>query len=270
MRSKTPVVISMHDLLYFAHPELMLTGLYTEPVKWMEKRGAANATRILTISEASASDIKKYLRFDESLLDLVPLAGTLQPRSHARPTTREPNLFLAVGNRLPHKNFDGLVRAIATIEPTVRPRVIITGSRGDDPLVPLIRDLGVGDSVELKSWVSAEELDRLYSTVTALIIPSLADGFSLPALEAMMIGLPVLLADIPVYHEVGGSAADYFNSRDDAAIAAALTSAVANPARLAELAVEGPKRAAQFSWEKVALGTFASFDRAIAAPRRKR
>lgn len=266
MRSSVPVVISMHDLLYFAHPEYMLTGAYTEPVKWMEKRAAANATRILTISEASASDIRKYLRFPAERTDLVPLAGTIQPRE--RPAVeRDRATFLAVGNRRPHKNFDGLVRGLATIAPELRPRVIITGSHGDDPLLPLVRELGVEDSVELLSWISVDELDELYSRVTALIVPSHCDGFSLPALEAMMIDLPVLLADIPVYREVGGDAAIYFDSSDDTAIGRAMLDAVANPELLREMAVAGRARAAMFSWEKVAEGTFASFEQALADDR---
>ncbi|CDK01553.1 conserved hypothetical protein [Microbacterium sp. C448] len=264
MRSRVPVVISMHDLLYFAHPEYMLTGLYTEPVKWMEKRGAANATRILTISEASAADIRKYLKFPPERTDLVPLAGTVQPRERTT-VQREPATFLAVGNRRPHKNFDGLVRSLATIAPEDRPKVIITGSHGDDPLLPLVRSLGLEDSVELLSWISVEDLDRLYERVTALIVPSHCDGFSLPALEAMLIGVPVMLADIPVYREVGGDAAYYFDSSDDAAIGRAMVDLVKRPELQKSLSEGGPARASLFSWEKVAQGTFESFDRALSA-----
>lgn len=268
MKSSVPVVISMHDLLYFAYPQYMLKGAYTEPVKWMERRAAANASRILTISEASAADIRKYLRFPTDRTDLVPLAGTVQPRKHDTTHVRDRDTFLAVGNRLPHKNFDGLVRAVATIERDRRPKVLITGSRGNDPLVPLIEGLGVGDSVELLSWVSAEELDKLYRSVTALIVPSHCDGFSLPALEAMMIDLPVMMADIPVYREVGGDAAMYFDPEDDTAIGSAMLDAVENPDKLEAMAVAGQERAALFSWEKVAQGTLESFERALADPRR--
>lgn len=269
LHTKAPVIISMHDLLYFAYPQYMRTGAYIEPVKWMEKRAAANATRIITISEASAADIRTYLSFPSERTDLVPLAGTAQLRVRST-VQRDPATFLAVGNRLPHKNFDGLVRALATIDPEDRPKVIITGSRRDDPLVPLIASLDLEDWVELRSWISIDDLDDLYATVTALIIPSHCDGFSLPALEAMLVGLPVLLADIPVYHEVGGDAAHYFDPSDDSAIGRAMTEAVAHPEHLAELAARGRERAALFSWEKVARGTLASFERAISDGRRDR
>ena len=78
MKSRVPTVITMHDLLYFSHPELMTTGIYTGPVKWMEKRTSRNAARILTISQASPA-IETYLGVDPDRIDLVPLAGTRAP-----------------------------------------------------------------------------------------------------------------------------------------------------------------------------------------------
>ena len=74
--SSMPVVLTIHDMLYWSHPELMSTPLYTEPVKWMEKRGAANATRVITDSQVSADEIVKYLGFPTDRLHVVPLAAT--------------------------------------------------------------------------------------------------------------------------------------------------------------------------------------------------
>ena len=50
-----PTVVTIHDMLYWSHPELMTTPLYTRPVMWMEKRGAANAARVITDSQVSAT-----------------------------------------------------------------------------------------------------------------------------------------------------------------------------------------------------------------------
>ena len=67
-----------------------------------------------------------------------------------------------------------------------------------------VTELRVGEWVELRGWVDDDEVSHLYSTATALAIPSLAEGFSLPALEAMSAGVPVLLSDIDVHRYVGG------------------------------------------------------------------
>ncbi|QEE60858.1 glycosyltransferase family 4 protein [Salinibacterium sp. dk2585] len=263
LRPPAPLVISVHDLLYFSHPELMQTKLFTEPVKWMEKRGAAAASRLITISEYSASAIRRYLRFDDDRIDVIPLAGRAPDPSVSVGLSRASNLFLAIGQRSPYKDFATVVRAWAEIPEDERPRLVITGSHGDDPLIPLVRELGLERWVELKSWVPTEELSELFATATALIDSTLATGFSLPTLEAMGIGLPVILADTEVFREVGADAADYFTAGDPADLARAVRSLASQPERQQELTRLGLARSAQFSWEKVAEQTLESFRKAL-------
>lgn len=268
LHSRIPVVISVHDLLYFSHPELMPTKLFTEPVKWMETRGAANATRLITISEYSAAAIRAYLKFPADHIDMIPLAGRTPPASQLPSTTRATDLFLAIGQRSPYKNFETVLRAWGMMPPANRPRLVITGSHGDDPLIPLVQALGLADSVELKSWVPTEELHELFATATALIDSTLATGFSLPTLEAMMIGLPVILADTEIFREVGANAADYFTAGDPVDLARAVRELSGDPARRSELAALGLARSGQFSWNRVATETMASFGLALAEGKR--
>jgi len=263
------VVVSLHDMLYFTHPELMQTKLYTEPVKWMERRGAANATRIITISEYSAAAIRKYLRFPADHLDVIPLAGRSTDVPAGEPPVRRDDLFLSIGQRSPYKNFESVVRGWATIPEAERPKLVITGSHGEDPLLPVVAELGLAPWVELKSWVSTEELGTLFATATALIDPTIATGFSMPTLEAMNIGLPVLLSGSEVFHEVGAEAADYFIPGDAADLGRAVRALSADPARQAELSRLGRERASQFSWDRVARETAESFRLAIAEGKRR-
>ena len=264
LRSGMPTVISMHDMLYFSHPQLMQTKLFTGPVKLMERAGAANAKRIITISEYSSRAIQKYLRYPVDRIDVIPLAGRTAgvPASSGAP--RRADLFLAAGQRSPYKDFGTVVRAWATIPEAQRPRLVITGSHGADPLIPIVRELGLEPWVDLKGWVSTEELGELFGTATAFIDSTLATGFSLPALESMMAGMPLLLADTEIFREVGGDAADYVAPGNPAALGAAVGARAGNAARRAELAELGRARAAQHSWEGVARQTLASFERAIA------
>ncbi|MGL4340620.1 MAG: glycosyltransferase family 4 protein [Rhodoglobus sp.] len=261
LRSRMPTVISFHDLLYFSHPELMQTKIFTEPVKWMERRGAANASRLITISEYSAAAIRQYLGFPNDRIDVIPLAG----RSTSAPGnySRVDDLFLAIGQRSPYKDFPTIVRAWSEIPVKSRPRLVITGSFGDDPLTPLVRELGLEPWVDLRSWVSTEELGELFGTATALIDSTLATGFSLPTLEAMTIGLPVLLADTEIFREVGADAAEYFTAGSPAALARAVQRLAADPARRGALSAAGVQRASQFSWHTVATETLKSFAQAL-------
>ncbi|MEY9951159.1 glycosyltransferase family 4 protein [Leifsonia sp. EB34] len=265
MRRSVPSVVTMHDMLYWSHPELMSTGLYTQPVKWMEKRASKAATRVLTISDVSEGEITRFLGVDRSKLEVIPLAGTLLDGvDRSRASASDP-FVLATGNRRPHKNWGGLIRALPLVDESVRPRLIITGSHGDDPLAPIVRETGMGDWVELRSWVSSEEMRELYSTATIMAMPSFCDGFSLPALEAMMVGLPVMLSDIDVYREVADDAALYFDPTSGASIANALTTAATDPKRMAELSVRGRQRSSVFSWDRTATATLDAFRTALRA-----
>ena len=269
-RSRVPAIYTMHDMLYFRAPELMATPFYTKPVQWMEQRAAGNASLILTVSRDAAADITRYLRYPADRVLAIHSAGTLDPRVPATTVAREPDLFLAVGNRLPHKNFAGIVRAIAALPPAERPRLVVTGSRGDDPLRPLVEELGVEPWVDLRSWVPDDELADLYSRATALIVANFVDGFGLPILDAMLVGLPVLVSDIAVYREVAGDVAGYFDPTDIHSIAAALRRAVTDPAWLGDLATRGRAHAAQFSWTATATETLAAFQRVLDDPRHPR
>lgn len=260
---KAPVVLTVHDLLYFTHPQLMRTRLFTGPVKWMEKRAAAKAERVVAISEVTAAAVRKYLKFDASRIDLIFQAGR-KSTVDSGDIVREKDLFISVGQRSPYKGFETVVRAWAEIPVGRRPRLIITGSHGDDPLIPLVRELKLEGSVELRSWIPTEELNRLFLTATVLIDPTLAAGSSLPTLESMNIGLPVLLSDIPVFREVGADAAEYFTAHDPVDLAQAVLQLAGSPARQAELSALGRERAKLFSWERVATQTLDSFRKALA------
>jgi glycosyltransferase involved in cell wall biosynthesis len=183
---------------------------------------------------------------------------------------REDDLLLAVGQRRPHKNFEGLLRGLATLPAGKRPRLVITGSYDEDPLDPLVEELGLRDDVDLRKWVSRDELERLMATATAFVDASLVTGFSLPTLEAMLLGTPVLLADTPVFREVGGSAAQYFDPLDPAAIGRAMTDLIGDPARRRRMSAAGLERAAGFTWSEVAERTLTSFEKALAQPGRPR
>jgi alpha-1,3-rhamnosyl/mannosyltransferase len=263
MRSPVPTVVTMHDLLYWTNPEHMPSKFMVRPAQWMELLAARNAARILTDSEASARDIVRYLRFDAARLHVVPLAGTVRPGSRVVRAETPDNMILATGNRLGHKNWASLIRALPLVDEEVRPRLVITGSKGDDPLKPVVAETGMEEWVDLRGWVTPGELDELYSRSVAMAIPSFHDGFCLPALEAMMVGLPVMLSDIPVYREVGAEAALYCDPHDVASIAAVMTRIATDPELMARASQAGRERAAMFSWERVARETLRVFRLAL-------
>lgn len=257
---RVPVVLTVHDLLPF---HAAYSGGGGTVIRTLVRRAAAHATRILTDSNASHADITEYLR-PRVEVDIVPLAGGSISASFSE-TPRGTNLLLALGNRLPHKNFGALLEAVALIPEQVRPRLVITGGGPDDPLRSVLTRLRLEPWVELAGWVTAEELEALYARATAVVVPTLFEGFGLPVLEGMARGCPVICSGLPVLREVGGAAATYFDPRDPRSIAVVIASTLTDPARLAECVRLGFDRSAGFSWARTAQLTLGSFERALGA-----
>lgn len=264
MWTRMPAVVTIHDTLYWSHPELMPTALYTRPVKLMERLVSRNASQVITDSEFAAGELAKYLKIPSGRLHVIPLAGRAKvaPGEYATDSRRRP-LLLASGQRLAHKNWDGLLRGLVRIPADRRPQLCITGAHGDDPLVRVVAELGLGEWVDLRGWVEEAELVELYRTATALVFPTFVEGFGLPVVEAMASGLPVLCSDIPVFREVAGDAVRYFDPHSPDDIAHAIESLLADPAALVTLAAAGPGQAANFTWHRCAEATLAVFELAL-------
>jgi glycosyltransferase involved in cell wall biosynthesis len=118
--------------------------------------------------------------------------------------------------------------------------------------------------VRFTGWLTDEDLEGLYEAATALVFPSLAEGFGLPVLEAMRHGLPVACADRTSLPEITGDAALLFDPESTEAIAEAMRTVLADAALAARLGEAGRRRAERFSWERAARETLASYERALA------
>src|SRR5206468_1659308 len=118
---------------------------------------------------------------------------------------------LSVGNFMPHKNLEGLLRAWASLPPTLRAAhrlVLAGGDAGRRPrLETLTRALGVTASVVFPGRIDDADLPGLYSACAAFVLPSLDEGFGLPAVEAMACGAPVIVSDRGALPEVAGPGA---------------------------------------------------------------
>jgi glycosyltransferase involved in cell wall biosynthesis len=177
--------------------------------------------------------------------------------------------FLYVGALAPLKNLVRLVEAFAHFRRDAAghsARLLLVGMEAgrywQDSVAPLIQRLDLAEAIVRASFVEEPMLRALYGRATALVLPSLAEGFGLPVLEAMACGTPVVISHAAALREVAGDAALHVDPDDPGELALVMRRLVAEPELRATLSARGRARAASFSWERTARQTLAVYDQA--------
>lgn len=266
--SGVPTVVTFHDMSVFACP-------WTHPPSRVLRarailgRVADDASAIITPSHAARQDAIRWLGIHPERLHVVAEAAAahfrpVEARRAAEVAARygfEPGFFLALGTVEPRKNLEASIEAVARLRAAGTPvRLAVVGRLGwkVQSVKDTLERLGVRDLVRFLGFVPDEDLPALMSAATALVYPSLYEGFGLPIVEAMACGLPVITTRYGATAEVAGGAALLVDPRDPDAIALAMLSALEPRAR-ASLAAAGARRTAEFSWERAARETLAVY-----------
>jgi glycosyltransferase involved in cell wall biosynthesis len=231
-----PTVVGLHDTITSDHGELVASrrrdGVLLRAKERLAVRGAA---QLFTVSAASRAALAERLGLAPERLPVVSEAPdplfreppapetALRARSRAGLAPDE-RFFLYVGGISPHKDVETLVDAYALAHRALdaAPRLVVVGAlEGDEAYVSSAASVrariaahGLDDDVVLPGFVPDDELAALYAASVAVAIPSLAEGFGLPAVEAAAAGTAVVLSDLPAHRESLGDAALFFAPRD--------------------------------------------------------
>src|SRR3990172_2800420 len=149
------------------------------------------------------------------------------------------------------KGFAYLLKAITIIDAGGRLTAVDGGAPHRNITELLIKKMRLGDRVEFTGKTSTEELVRHYSESVLALVPSVYEGFGLPAAEAMSCGVPVVASDGGALPEVLGDAGIVVPARDEAAIASAVNGLLADPRKLKEMSRRGIERVEKhFKWDR--------------------
>jgi len=235
------------------------------------------AVALVTISDFSKRVLVQTYDISPDRVHVTPLgveASLFAPPTDAGATPalrRELGLPSEVlffpANTWPHKNHERLLDALAVLRDAdgLRPSLVLTGSakHGHRAVMATVERLGLHDQVRWLGYVDEVRLVALYRAATALVFPSLHEGFGMPILEAMAAGCPVACSRTTATGETAGDAALTFDPANVADIVAALRALLRNKELRHDLARRGLERAAQFTWERSARATLRVYEAVV-------
>lgn len=274
--SAAPVVLTVHDICYATNPE-WFSARDLRVLTTMVPRSIRKAAHVITDSQDARRQIIEQYRVPESKISAIPIG----PGPGAEPITADAaraelnalglNLgrpfVLAVGNLQPRKN---LVRLLEAFGQLVTHRghdieLVIVGPRRYRAEEIISAAGRVADRVHFTGYVTDRQLAAAYRCSTVFVLPSLYEGFGLPALEAMAHGVPIACSDAGSLPEVCGDAAIMFNPHSVVSIVDAVERILGDSELRRKLSLAGHARAAMFSWKKTAELTLKVYEQVLRA-----
>ena len=257
-RAKT--ITTIHDMIPERFPEFFA---FLEAHRFRIRAALERADMIICVSESTRRDLLELYQTNPARVAVIPLASSLTP-VNVKPSDEVEPYFLHVGARYSYKNFAALITAFG-ISKLWKTHQLITFSETELTLeelkainyaeVPRKRIRQVrGDDAKLASY---------YAGATALVVPSLYEGFGIPVVEAMQCSCPVIASNKSSLPEVGGDAIRYFDPREPEAIAELMQSIASDSTVRENMIAQGLVQASKFSWEKCAKETYAVYENAL-------
>jgi glycosyltransferase involved in cell wall biosynthesis len=260
-----PSVATVHDLGYHyfpeAHPPRQLAYL-----RWSTRHNGRIARRIIADSQATKNDLIRFDEVEPDKIDVVypGIDPALRPLSDREEITAvlqkygiTPPYLLFLSTLQPRKNLVRLIRAYAAAE--LPHQLVLAGKQGwlAEPILTEVNHqssiVNRQSSIVTPGFIADDDKAALLSGATALLYPSLYEGFGFPVLEAQACGAPVLCANSSSLPEVAGEAALLVNPEDTAAITAAIKRLVSDPLLRHELALAGLENVRRFTWGETAV-----------------
>ncbi|GIF38007.1 glycosyltransferase family 4 protein [Actinoplanes xinjiangensis] len=287
-RTGTPLVATIHhpitvdrDLELAAAPDwkrrLSLRRWYA--FTRMQGRVARRLPWLTTVSQAARDEIVEAFRVPAERLRVIgvgvdvdtfcPAPGTASPAGDATGRARVVSVASA---DVPLKGLPELIEAVAKLRADHDVELVVVGSaRPDGPAARAITRLGLDDAVRFVSGISDDELADLFRSATVAAVPSRYEGFSLPAVEAMACGIPLVVTTAGALPEVTGPdglASLHVPPGDPGALSAAIGRLLDDEALRRRLGARGRERAVEhFTWRRTAIRTAEWYADAIAAHR---
>jgi glycosyltransferase involved in cell wall biosynthesis len=267
------VAVTLHDLICLDYAGEVKSNVFA--TQWVKRFDRAvipyalrHADHVICDSEATRQRAAEWVPLERSTTVHCGVDSRFFSGDGQRPASLPFGIdssrpFVAVfGNPRPFKNVRCVVRAVSILRETHPDfRLVLIGNDGGT--ADLVRHCALEAHTIVTRPPTDLELRTIIAAARLFVVPSKAEGFGLPLLEAMAAGTPVAASDIPVLHEVGGDAALWFDPDDPGQLAAIAARVDADAELRSDLAARGRARAAAFDWMRTATATLDVYNRLL-------
>ncbi len=277
MNARVPMIAMIPDIIPLILPQYLRKSKKSRLLffyRWFCKATVRRCKRIITISENSKKDIVQHLGATADKVDVIYLGKNIfspisEPGKELMERIGGKQFFLYVGRKDPYKGIDLLIDAfvlfrkqypstikLALAGPPDKRYFDLSSLNYDEQIKKEIVDLG---------YVSDADLAWLYSHTKALIVPSLYEGFGLPALQAMSYGTPVLCSRCGSLPEIVGDAGLYFDPKNSDELINVLVKVIEDANLVQEKIEKGKQRSELFDWKFTVERVVHTFEKAISS-----
>ncbi len=245
--NQTKWILTIHDLNFLVEKNTQQQARYLKKLQ----RNIDRATAITVISEYTKEQVQMHLDLKGKPIEVIPNGVSLREFEHAtKPTFIQGKFFFSIGIFNAKKNFEVLLPIMSRFPDY---KLVLAGN-SDTKYGQYIKDqvvaLGLQNQVILPGKISTEDKFWCYSNCTAFMFPSLAEGFGLPVIEAMLAGRPAFLSKQEALQEIGGEQAFYFDDWDCENMAKLMNEKLEEVSSNQNFSASQKAYAQQFSWNR--------------------
>jgi glycosyltransferase involved in cell wall biosynthesis len=262
-------VITIHDLNFLTHPERTRGEIRRDYASRVHEH-ARRADRVIVVSHFTATEVRRQLGVPVDRISVCPPGA---PDWTPRAAAPENGYVLFFGTLEARKNVGGLLdayeRLVVSRGPPNVPELVLAGKATDaaKPWLDRISHGPLAGRVRHIGYVQPTERRALYEGARLLVQPSFEEGFGIPVLEAMTLGVPVVASNRGAPPEVLGGAGLLVEPEDADGMASAIQRMIEDEPFAAESAAKGIVRSRQFTWDLTARRVFDAYQQAIDAHR---
>ncbi len=263
--SAAPLVLTVHDICFVTNPE-WFSERDRRVLNANVPRSIRRAAHVITVSRDARARIMETYGLSADRITAIPNgpgpaaatidAGGARGELHAIGLDPDRPYVLTVGNLQPRKNLVRLMDAFAQVAGGARDvDLVIVGPRHYRADEVLAAARAMPERIHFTGYVTDRQLAACYSRATAFVLPSLYEGFGLPAIEAMAHGVPSACSSAGALPEICGNAALQFDPTSVEAIAGSIQKLLDDSDVRRRLEAAGPERARSFNWARTAAET---------------